>query len=102
MKSQEDYIRGVLETRRACDALADTLVPNTDTTLNTEFVTPGGRSWYDLFTDPFNLKAEAHESEAPIVFTYSLYYVYYDQYTYIRGVLFQNVLIAIGTIICAM
>lgn len=26
------------------------------------------------------------ETEAPIVFTYSLYYVYYDQYTYISGV----------------
>ena len=36
------------------------------------------------------------------MFTYSLFYVYYDQYTYIRGVLFQNVAIAIGTIICAM
>jgi hypothetical protein len=27
------------------------------------------------------------EQEAPIVFTYSLFYVYYDQYTFIRGIL---------------
>lgn len=49
-----------------------------------------------------SLKAEEHEDEAPITFTYSLYYVYYDQYTYIRGVLFQNVIIGLGAIIIAM
>ena len=27
------------------------------------------------------------ETVAPTAFTYSLFYVYYDQYTYIRGVL---------------
>jgi len=27
------------------------------------------------------------ETEAPSAFTYSLFYVFYDQYTYIRGVL---------------
>ena len=39
-------------------------------------------------TEPIKFEKEVHESEAPIAFTYSLYYVYYDQYTYIRGVLF--------------
>lgn len=39
-------------------------------------------------TDPLILAGEVHESEAPTAFSYSLYYVYYDQYTYIRGVLF--------------
>jgi len=37
---------------------------------------------------PQSLTAEEHEDQAPIAFTYSLYYVYYDQYTYIRGVLY--------------
>lgn len=32
-------------------------------------------------------------------FTYSLFYVFYDQYTYIRGVLSQNVLLGVGTVI---
>lgn len=49
-----------------------------------------------------NVDPLEHETEAPIDFTYSLYYVYYDQYTYIRGVLFQNVFIAIGAIIFSM
>lgn len=48
---------------------------------------------------PQVLAGEEHEDVAPIAFTYSLYYVYYDQYTYIRGVLFQNVFIGIGAII---
>lgn len=33
-----------------------------------------------------SLKGNAEET-APTTFTYSLFYVYYDQYTYIRGVL---------------
>lgn len=54
---------------------------------------------YEYFAGPIELKGEEKESEAPIVFSYSLYYVYYDQYTYIQGVLYQNVIIALGTII---
>ena len=53
-------------------------------------------------TQPMSLKAEEHETEAPTAFTYSLYYVYYDQYTYIRGVLFQNVIIGLGAIVISM
>lgn len=33
MKTQEDYIRGVLQTRRACDQFASLLTPNTDKTV---------------------------------------------------------------------
>jgi Niemann-Pick C1 protein len=35
-------------------------------------------------------------------FTYSLYFVYYDQYTYIEGVLTQNVLLAIAGVAMAL
>lgn len=52
--------------------------------------------------EPFQLRVSADEDTAPIAFTYSLYYVYYDQYTYIRGVLFQNVLVGIGAIIVSI
>ena len=38
------------------------------------------------------------EKKAPIVFCYSLFYVYYDQYTYITGVLTQDVLLGIITV----
>jgi len=48
---------------------------------------------------PQKLSAEPHEDEAPIAFTYSLFFVYYDQYTYINGVCFQNVAIGVGIII---
>ena len=53
-------------------------------------------------TEPQVLTAEVHETEAPAVFSYSLYYVYYDQYTYINGVLFQNIFVAIGAIVASM
>ena len=53
-------------------------------------------------TEPQMLKATPKEDEAPTVFSYSLYYVYYDQYTYINGVLWQNIIVAIGAIIMAM
>ena len=57
---------------------------------------------YMGLTEPIVLAAEEHEDTAPTTFAYSLYYVYYDQYTYIRGVLFQNVFIGIGAIVVAM
>jgi hypothetical protein len=42
------------------------------------------------------------ETIAPNAFTYSLFYVYYDQYTYIRGVLFQNVFLGLACILFAL
>jgi Niemann-Pick C1 protein len=42
------------------------------------------------------------ETTAPNAFTYSLFYVYYDQYTYIRGVLSQNSLLGVAVIIFAL
>jgi len=42
------------------------------------------------------------ETEAPNAFTYSLFYVFYDQYTYIRGVLAQNALLGTAAIILAL
>ena len=38
--------------------------------------------------EPMQLRVVDNETEAPIAFCYSLFYVYYDQYTYIRGILF--------------
>lgn len=42
------------------------------------------------------------ETTAPNVFSYSLYYVYYDQYTYISGVFVEDIMIAIAGIIFAL
>lgn len=52
--------------------------------------------------EPMQLRVVDNETEAPIAFCYSLFYVYYDQYTYIRGILFQNVLIGLGAIIVSI
>lgn len=35
-------------------------------------------------------------------FTYSLFYVFYDQYTYIRGVMSQNILLGVAAVILAI
>lgn len=37
MKSQEDYIKGLLETRRATDIFSKELVPNANTDVNVDF-----------------------------------------------------------------
>ena len=37
-----------------------------------------------------------------MAFCYSLYYMYYDQFTYILGILFQNIAVATGAIIVVM
>ena len=42
------------------------------------------------------------KKDVPIVFCYSLFYVYYDQYTYITGVLSQNVLMGIFAVFFAI
>lgn len=42
------------------------------------------------------------ETEAPNAFTYSLFYVYYDQYTYIRGVLSQNTMLGVAAVVLAL
>lgn len=84
---------------------------NTESTVQIELAMPNANAKepqslfaqaYDMITSPVSFTAEAHEDEAPIAFTYSLYYVYYDQYTYIRGILYQNIIIALGAIVvCA-
>lgn len=40
-------------------------------------------------------KSSDNKDDVPIVFCYSLFYIYYDQYTYITGVLAQDVLMGI-------
>jgi Niemann-Pick C1 protein len=42
------------------------------------------------------------EKNTPSVFAYSLYYVYYDQYTYITGVLAQSVMLGLIAVFVAI
>jgi len=48
-------------------------------------------------TNDSNVNITAHDpgNGAPVVYCYSLIYVYYDQYTYITGILSQSVVMAI-------
>lgn len=102
MKTQEDYIRGMLETRRACDLYASDLIPNDDDYVSFHMELPSYDRGANTQIQKLNVDKTEYETEAPNDFTYSLYYVYYDQYTFIRGVLFQNVFIAIGAIIVSV
>lgn len=79
-----------METRRAVDSFVDKLIPNhyAETRTDIEFDQEKGILSNLLSKIGINPNA-LYESEetAPSAFTYSLFYVYYDQYTYIRGVL---------------
>lgn len=58
----------------------------------------------DLFSEklvPLN-NGLSDNSNVPNAFTYSLFYVYYDQYTYIRGVLSQNTLLGVAAVVLAL
>ena len=102
-KTQEDYIKGLVETRKVCDDYSKNLTtyPDTGEIVTGQWDFPDMQMDYKPqrtylqqlsdamgITQPISFKGEEKETEAPTAFAYSLYYVYYDQYTYIRGVLF--------------
>jgi len=67
------------------DIYGETLVPvNTKNQVSVEMAIPTVEEKslftqaYEFFTQPISFAGEEKESEAPIVFSYSLYYVYYD------------------------
>ena len=45
---------------------------------------------------------DSDEYKVPTVFCYSLFYVYYDQYTYITGVLAQNIALGLVAVFIAI
>jgi hypothetical protein len=51
---------------------------------------------------PQVLKNLPSETVAPPAFSYSLFYIYYDQYTYISGILAQNSLLGVAAVILAL
>jgi Niemann-Pick C1 protein len=75
----DDYTRALVETRKVADSFANKLV-----TLD------------DIEDD------ESSSGDVKSVFAYSLFYVYYDQYTYIRGVLAEDTLLAIAAVLLAI
>ena len=79
LHTQDDYIKALVETRRVADEFADKIVPNDSPEEGAEDI-----------------------AETKTAYSYSLFYVYYDQYTYIRGVLVQNTLLALAAVLLAI
>lgn len=92
---QEDFIRDLILTRRVADLFSEKLIPAKQTqgsnVAKIDFDLPQStkRSLSESVIHHLGLNTliGSQETEAPIAFTYSLFYVFYDQYTYIRGVL---------------
>ena len=99
-----DYINALVETRKTTDIFAKKLVPLSDTKISVDLDSDSrvndNESMFSRFknymSNAYSLTKEKlvrssggkdKETSAPIVFCYSLIYVYYDQYTYITGVL---------------
>lgn len=78
LKTQTDYIKGLTQTQAVADQYKTSFSQRTDM----------------ADEDDFNKDSS--------VFTYSLFYVYFAQYTYIRGVMAQNILISMAAIILAI
>jgi len=120
LKSQEDYIAGLVETRKATDIFATRLTQLKDESIKTDpepkVGIPGKRSFGGMLKRGLKgllgdqpaeeayhtTNVEAEKKKSPVVFCYSLFYVYYDQYTYITGVLAQDVMLGLVFIFVAI
>ena len=105
LKYQSDFINALVETRKAADLHAYKLIPNrnvnADISLNLEKPTSVVSSLLEIAGFQPQEMLETI-TEAPNAFTYSLFYVYYDQYTYIRGVLSQNTLLGVAAVMFSL
>lgn len=120
LKSQADYIAGLVETRKATDIFATRLTQLKDESIKTDpepkVAISGKRSFGAALKAGLKgllggqpaaeayhtTDVEAEKKKSPVVFCYSLFYVYYDQYTYITGVLAQDVMLGLVFIFVAI
>lgn len=103
VRYQDDFINDLILTRRATDKFSDDLIPLPKK--STEHAPEKIHSLKDRALNLLGLnpvQLQESETEAPNAFTYSLFYVFYDQYTYIRGVLAQNALLGTAVVILAL
>lgn len=77
--TDDDYTRALVETRKVSDEFASKL-----------------HILEDIEDD------EDTNGKVKSVFAYSLFYVYYDQYTYIRGILAEDTLLAMAAVLLAI
>ena len=111
MRYQVDYINALVETRKSTDVFTKRLKSLNDTSsVSAQIKYERPKSLFRKMKDSaktylgLNLastlgddadESDADETTPPTVFCYSLIYVYYDQYTYITGVLAQDVLLGL-------
>ena len=76
LRNQEEYIAAMLHTQKAVEILSTTI---------------------PQLKDPPRIEGEPDPAPGGAAYPYSLFYVYYEQYSYIQGVAIQNILAAVCT-----
>lgn len=84
LTDQEKYVKSVLQTNAVANKFKD------------KFILMEGKSKED------NFEINGKKVSINAAFPYSLFYVYYDQYLFIRGISLQNLLIGFATIFLAV
>jgi hypothetical protein len=112
LRYQKDFIAGVVETRKATDAFTARLKQNKyvdhvdDSEPSHELNRAEAVSFFAKAKKHMlgnsDAAGNAVVKDVPTVFCYSLFYVYYDQYTYITGVLAQDVLLGLIAVFAAI
>lgn len=95
LKSQSDFIDALRDTRYAIDTIGKGLVPNmkTDPSMS-NYQLKASTDWVDT--------SDSYESDERLAFSYSLFYIYYEQYKTIRGIAIQNLFLALAGILLAV
>ena len=108
MQYQDDFIRDLILTRRVADLFSSKLTQNPDNSKKNNklksFDSEENLGFTSRLARKLGLQSLLAKTEttAPVAFTYSLFYVFYDQYTYIRGVLAQNALLGVAAVILSL
>lgn len=90
---QSDFIDSVQDTRKAVDHLSKKLVPylNSRAELDNHALITANIDWTEI--------SDSYDSDEHLAYTYSLFYIYYEQYKTIQGVALQNLMVAIAAVI---
>ena len=95
LSNQKIYVDSYRDARHAVSTLADELVPYLDSDANmADYSTQLSVDW--------SSSADPYTNQDNLAFAYSLFYVYYSQYDFIRGVCFQNFLLSCGAVFVAV
>lgn len=96
LKNQKKYLDGYRDARHAVQKLANDLVPYLTEGANMQTYSTS------LVSVDWQSSDDPYTNQDELAFAYSLFYVYYSQYDFIRGVCFQNFLLACGAVFIAV